>query len=165
MGNRQCTVEIENKCSEYTLCNPKVFTYGGSYEKPLSPTLGPSESGSALFINTPNTTYGAVGVLTYELQNDSTEESDGKMAVMYSVPYNYNQYSNLYAVGVFSMNIECDYNLYNMMYNEAEIDFVRRKAKDSLTYKGKAVTIRATMSDSYTSVIKVQVFSHSSMNK
>ncbi|XP_045897287.1 DELTA-sagatoxin-Srs1a-like [Micropterus dolomieu] len=157
MANRQCTFEIDNKCSEFTFCNPQVFTYSGIYEKPLSPTLGPSESGSALFIKTSNTACGAVGVFTYDLQNKSTEKCDGKMAVMYSVPYDYNFYSNMYAVGVFDVDTKCDYDLYKEMYYGAGSMFVRGKAKDSLTYKGKDVTIRATMSDSKTSVIKVQV--------
>ncbi|XP_038566057.1 DELTA-sagatoxin-Srs1a-like [Micropterus salmoides] len=157
MATRQCTVEIENKCSEYTFCNPQVFTYSGSYEKPLPPTLGPSESCSALFIKTPSTACGAVGVFTYELQNKSTKKCDGKMAVMYSVPYDFNFYSNYYAMGVFDVNTKCDYDLYKEMYYGAGAVFVRREAKDSLTYKGKDVTITATMSDSYTPVIKVQV--------
>ncbi|XP_038565998.1 DELTA-sagatoxin-Srs1a-like [Micropterus salmoides] len=158
MGNRQCTVEIENKCSVYTLCNPKVFIVSGIYEKSLPPSLGPSESGSGRFIKTANTACGAVGVLTYDLQNDSTEKCDGKLAVMYSVPYDYNVYYNWFAVGVFDVNTDCDYSLYHEMYYGAERGFARGNAKDKLTYTGKDVTIKATMTDRTISLIKVQVF-------
>ncbi|XP_044040340.1 bryoporin-like [Siniperca chuatsi] len=156
--HRQCTIELENKCSAYTLCNPHVSTVSGSCAKALPPTLSPSESGSALFIKTPDTACGSVGVLTYDLQNASTEKCDGKMAVMFSVPYDFNVYSNWYAVGVFDENKVCDNSLYEEMYHNAENGFVRGQAKDGgLTYKGKGVAVRATMSDSYTPVIEVQV--------
>ncbi len=80
------------------------------------------------------------------------------MAVMFSVPFDFNLYSNWYAVGVFDVYTKCDHSLFKDMYYSAERGFVRAKAKDSaLTFRGEAVTIRATMSDSYTPVIKVQV--------
>ncbi|XP_035533249.1 DELTA-thalatoxin-Avl1a-like [Morone saxatilis] len=156
--HRQCTIEFENKCSTYTLCNPCVFIKSGFCEKPMPPTISPSESGSALFIKTPKTACGSVGVLTYDLQKGSTQQYDGKLAIMFSNPYDFNLYSNWFAVGIFDMNKQCDENLYKEMYNKPEKKFVRGKAKDlSLTHKGETVTVRATMSDSYTPVIKVQV--------
>ncbi|XP_044037706.1 uncharacterized protein LOC122869124 [Siniperca chuatsi] len=157
MTHRQCTIELENKCSAYTLCNPSWSIVSGSCAKALPPTLGPSESGSSLFIKTPHRARGSVGVLTYDLQIESTEECDGKMAVMFSVPYDFNLYSNWYAVGLFDENKVCDYSLYEEMYYNTENGFVRGQAKDGgLTYKGEAVTIRATMSDSCTPVINIQ---------
>lgn len=161
MATRQCTVEIENKCSEYTFCNPQVFTFSGIYEKPLPPTLGPSESCSALFVKTPHGARGAVGVLTYDLQNES-KKCDGKMAVMFSIPYDYFWYRNWYGVGVYDINTKCDKSLFHEMYYNTEKGFVRAEAKDSLTYRGEDVNIAVTMSDSCTPVIKVQVSSGSS---
>ncbi|XP_042248853.1 DELTA-sagatoxin-Srs1a-like [Thunnus thynnus] len=156
--HRQCSIEIENKCSGYTLCNPRVHTVSGFCETPLPPTLGPAESGSALFIKTPQTACGSVGVFTYDLLNGSTKQYDGKIAVMFSNPYDFNLYSNWYAVGVFDMGKTCDPDLYKEMYKNAEKGFVRGKAKGpSLTHTSNRVTIRATMSDSYQPVIKVQV--------
>ncbi|XP_067426890.1 DELTA-sagatoxin-Srs1a-like [Thunnus thynnus] len=158
MGNRQCSIEVENKCSEYTLGNPRWYTDYGFCETPFPLTLGPSESGSALFVKTPGTVYGSVGVFTYDLLNGSTKQHDGKIAVMFSNPYDFNLYSNWYAVGDFDMATTCDYDLYYKMYYNAEKGFVRGKAADgSLIYESKLVTIRATMSDSYQPVIKVQV--------
>ncbi|XP_040917647.1 DELTA-sagatoxin-Srs1a-like [Toxotes jaculatrix] len=156
--HRQCSIEVQNKCAGYSLGNPRVHTVSGSCEKPLPPTLGPSESGSALFIKTPHTACGSVGVFTYDLLSESTRQYRGRVAVMFSVPYDFNLYSNWYAVGVFGLDMHCDKHLYEMMYYNAERGFVRGKAKGpSLTHKGNDVTIRATMSDSYQPVIKVQV--------
>ncbi|XP_067472139.1 DELTA-sagatoxin-Srs1a-like [Thunnus thynnus] len=159
MGNRQCSIEVENKTSKYTLCNLCWYTHSGSCETPLPPTLGPAESGSALFISTPQTASGSVGVFTYNLLNGSTKQHDGKIAVMFSNPFDFNLYSNWYAVGDFDMATTCDYDLYYKMYYDAEKGFVRGRAADgSLIYESKLVTIRATMSDSYQPVIKVQVW-------
>ncbi|XP_067332503.1 DELTA-sagatoxin-Srs1a-like isoform X1 [Channa argus] len=162
--HRQCTIEIQNKSSVYILSNPQclsgfsVHAVSGSCDKPLPPTLSPTESGSALFIKTPHTACGSVGVFTYDLHNKATATYDGRVAVMFSVPYDFNLYSNWYAVGVFGVEKHCDKHLYEAMYYNAERGFVRGKAKGpSLTHRGAVVTIRATMSDSYQPVLKVQV--------
>ncbi|XP_044188515.1 DELTA-sagatoxin-Srs1a-like [Thunnus albacares] len=158
MGNRQCSIEVENKCSEYTLGNPRWYTYSGFCETPFPPTLDPSESGSALFIKTPGAACGSVGVFTYNLLNGSTNLNDGKIAVMFSNPFDFNWYSNWYAVGVFDMATTCDYDLYYKMYYDVGEGFVRGKAADgTLIYESKLVTIKASMSDSYQPIIKMQV--------
>ncbi|KAF1380172.1 hypothetical protein PFLUV_G00184000 [Perca fluviatilis] len=158
---RECTIEIENKCPEFTLCNPQLYTKSGFCKSPLPPTLGPSESGKAQFNKTSFSARGAVGVFTYDIQNKSKEECLEKVAVMFSVPYDYIMYSNTYAVGVFDNNRKGDESLFEEMCNVTypQSGFVRGKAKDSqsLTHKGERVTVRATMSDSATSVVKVQV--------
>ncbi|XP_028268218.1 DELTA-sagatoxin-Srs1a-like [Parambassis ranga] len=155
---RRCSIEIQNKSSMFTLSNPCVHCVSGYNEAPLPPTLSPSETGSALFLSTPTTARGSVGVFTYDLQNPLNMQFYGKIAVMFSVPYDFNLYSNWYAVGMFDMDKHCDKHLYKEMYYNTELGFVRGKAKGpSLAHTGPNVTIRATMSDSYQPVLKVQV--------
>ncbi|KAF3700645.1 DELTA-actitoxin-Afr1a [Channa argus] len=155
--HRQCTIEIENK-SDHMLMSPRIYTVSGSSEKSLPPTISVSSSGSALFAKTPHTACGSVGVFTYDLYQNSTKQNRGKMAVMFSNPYDFNMHSNWFAVGVFDMNKQCDCNLYNEMYYNEEKGFVRGEAKfGSLTYTSHGVTIRATMSDSYQPVINLQL--------
>nr|XP_020476905.1 DELTA-sagatoxin-Srs1a-like [Monopterus albus] len=151
-------IKIQNECSDYVLCNPRVYTYSGNYNKPLPATIGPSKSGGALFTKTPNTACGSVGVFTYDLQNKSTKRCSRKVAVMFSNPYDFNLYSNWFAVGVFNKNKKCDYDLYSEMYYNEEKGFVRGEARNhALTYTSDVVNIIATMSDSYKPVIKVQL--------
>ncbi|KAK2833831.1 hypothetical protein Q5P01_017720 [Channa striata] len=156
--HRQCAIDIENNSADYTLCNLRIYTDSGSCEKPLPATLGASRSGSGLFIKTPHTARGSVGVFTYDLCKNSEHQNSGKMAVMFSNPYDFNLYANWFAVGVFDVDKRCDYDLYREMYYSEERGFVRGEAKcGSLTYESDVVTIRATMSDSYTPVVTVQV--------
>ncbi|XP_034552465.1 DELTA-sagatoxin-Srs1a-like [Notolabrus celidotus] len=155
--SRQCSIEFENE-SKYTLLNACYYMHSGFCQQPLPLDLTSSDSGRALFEKTPNTMWGCVGVVMYDLKNNSTNEHDGKMAVMFSNPYNFMQFSNWFAVGVFGMNKHCDYSLYKEMYYSAQKGFIRGKAKDfNLNYSIEAVIIRVTMSDSYKPVIKVKV--------
>ncbi|XP_039679662.1 bryoporin-like [Perca fluviatilis] len=150
---RQCYITVINYSSEDTLCNPCQYTQSGRCTQIPPPQIGPQSSGSALFTKTPYTARGSVGVMTYDLQ-DSTE----KIAVMFSVPYDYSMFSNVYAVGIFDKSQKCNYDLYYKMYYDPPTTFVRGEAKGpSLTYKGDQVTIVATMADLYETVINVEV--------
>ncbi|KAG8006706.1 Bryoporin [Nibea albiflora] len=156
--HRQCSVEVTNKCSNYDLCDPGVYSESGFCVETLPLTLDPSSSGNALFTKTPHTARGAVGVFTYDLHDKSTKESTEKIAVMFSVPYDYNLYSNWYAVGIFDKSTECNHDLYHQMYNNNGTSFVRGKASGPcLKHKKNRVTIVASMSDSHQPVMKVEV--------
>ena len=77
---------------------------------------------------------------------------------MFSVPFDRVLYSNWFAVGIFERGSNCDYNLYNMMYNGSEINFVRAKANgSSITYEGDYVIVSASMSDSVEAILKVEI--------
>ncbi|XP_012711616.3 DELTA-stichotoxin-She4b [Fundulus heteroclitus] len=156
--HRQCKVEIQNKTSSFTLCEPLVHLISGHCESPLPPTLRPTETGTALFVKTPDTACGSVAVFTYNILEESNRYIFRRMAVMFSVPYDFNIYSNWYAVGVFNKDKLCDEDLYKEMYYGEEHSFVRGKASGpSLTYKAGFDTIRVSMSDSYQPVLKVDL--------
>uniref|UniRef100_A0A3Q0SQT7 Uncharacterized protein n=1 Tax=Amphilophus citrinellus TaxID=61819 RepID=A0A3Q0SQT7_AMPCI len=123
--HRQCSTEITSN-STYTLCNA---WYSNS-----------------VFTMAPHAARGAVGIFTYELHNKSTQESTEKIAVMFSVPYDFNLSSNWFAVGIFQKTKECNYDLYYQMYNNTDSMFVRGKASGpSLTHKFSRVTILASI--------------------
>ncbi|XP_026164374.1 DELTA-sagatoxin-Srs1a-like [Mastacembelus armatus] len=158
MPHRSCTVEINNNSCNYTLANPRVFTENGRCEVPLSPMVGPCSTASALFNKTTGAATGAVGVFTYDLFNADLNDYSHIMAVMFSVPYDRNLYSNWFAVGIFDRGNNCDYNLYDVMYNGSEINFARAKANGScISYQGDYVIVSASMSDSGESVLKVDI--------
>ncbi|XP_075999281.1 DELTA-stichotoxin-She4a-like [Genypterus blacodes] len=156
--HRQCTIEVTNGCCNYTLCSPSEYINSGNASKHFPETISPSTSENALFMKSSGSACGSVGVFTYDLVRNNNRQSVGKMAVMFSVPYDFNLYSNWYAVGIFDTSKSCDYDLYCKMYHEKENMFVRGKANGpGLYYKGKHVTIKASMTDTYQPLMRVRV--------
>lgn len=142
-----------------TLSVSSVYIKSGHCSIPLPPSIkSAGGTGEALFIKTPNTAGGSVGIFTYDLLDISTTNSSKKMAVMFKVPFNRKRTPNMYAVGIFDVSKECNQNLFSEMSKDTNAAFVRGKAKDpSLTHISQNVTIMATMSDCYEPVLKVQM--------
>ncbi|XP_071376062.1 DELTA-sagatoxin-Srs1a-like [Centroberyx affinis] len=158
MPHRSCSVEINNASSCYTLVNPRVFTESGCCEVPLPPMLGPCSGAGGLFNKTTGAATGAVGVFTYDLLNPDLNDYSHVLAVMFSVPYDRMLYSNWFAVGIFERGGDCDYSLYDVMYNGSENSFVRAKADGScISYEGDYAVVSASMSDTGEAVLRVDV--------
>lgn len=113
-----------------------------------------------MFAKSVGAARGSVGVFTYNLVKAKSKDITGKMAVMFSNPYDFGSYSNWFAVGIFDKHTQCNKDLFHQMYNESKDHrFVRGKAADGSTLKVQKdqVTIMATMSDAFAPVIKVYV--------
>ena len=126
----------------------------------MSLTINPSETGDALFKKTPHTARGAVGTFTFDLLNRSTKKVIEKIAITYSVPYDYNLYYNWYAVGIFSKSQRCSDNLYKRfdIRDNDDDSFVWGKASGSgLHYENDQVTVMASMTDTYEPDMQVEV--------
>ncbi|KAK6469524.1 DELTA-stichotoxin-Hcr4a-like [Huso huso] len=154
--NRNVTIAIENN-SDLSLTNPRFYTYSGYNIDPPQPTIKEKRTEVCSFSKTGGTACGSVGVLTYDVfKNNSSVEC---IAVMFSVPYDYNHYENYFAIGSFSVGTSCDHALYNRMYYEEENGFTRSKATAGfIQFTGKAVKIKATMSPAGSSIIKMEVW-------
>lgn len=86
------------------------------------------------------------------------KQTSERLAVFFKVPYDLNIRKNEYAVGLLDVVRECDKNLYKHMATNTDLTVVRGQAKGpSLTFTGKDVTIRATMSENHAPVIKVDL--------
>uniref|UniRef100_A0A669F4P2 DELTA-sagatoxin-Srs1a-like n=1 Tax=Oreochromis niloticus TaxID=8128 RepID=A0A669F4P2_ORENI len=158
MGPRQSAIHITNRTKGYILRDPRRYLVSGNCQIPLPATLGPSECDIALFSKTDGTARGSVGVFTYDLYDKSANRAYKKIAVMFSVPFDYNLSSNWYAVGVFDRKTNCDNDLYDKMYYSDERGFVRGKAGDhDLTYTDDDVTVKSSMTNSSVATLKVDV--------
>lgn len=84
------------------------------------------------------------------------------LAIMFSVPWDYDVYHNWCAVGIYKAGTKCDEGLYKQMYYEkkqAEHGFVREKANGSgISYLGSNLDIRATMNPLSKAIMKVEVW-------
>ncbi|XP_030294129.1 DELTA-sagatoxin-Srs1a-like [Sparus aurata] len=156
-GHRQCTIEVTNKSSHYTLCYVGVYINSGFCATPLPLKIKPSSSGNALFSKTGGTVRGAVGVFTYDLYNKSKGQTAGRIAVMFSVPFNFNLYDNWYAVGVFEKSRACNYDLYYQMYYYTGNMFTREIAGNGIERMNGPVAITASMTNSYQPILSLEV--------
>ena len=87
------------------------------------------------------------------------------LAIMFSVPYDYNLFSNWCAVGIFESGRACDESLfeemyynYEIQYFNTEVSFTRGKASSQIKYEGKFHSVKASMSDYASSILKVELW-------
>ncbi|KAL7873625.1 hypothetical protein AOLI_G00126960 [Acnodon oligacanthus] len=91
---RNVTIEITNYSNKFTLTNPRTYTYSGYCYHPPQPTIGKMMKEACSFSKTPHTACGSVGVLTYQIISNEGKHA-GELAIMFSVPYDYNQFENI----------------------------------------------------------------------
>ncbi|XP_034563438.1 bryoporin-like [Notolabrus celidotus] len=158
--NRICVIEIKNDSTMYCLYNPKVHMESGFSHSPPTPTLGITKTEVCSFTKDDNTASGAVGVLTYELFHMRERKSPEMMAIMFSVPYDYNFYQNWLGLGVFESSVATDHELFDQMYKSKDFtNFVRYKSDGSgIVFKGKSLDLRACMSDEGRAIVKLELF-------
>ncbi|XP_026181293.1 bryoporin [Mastacembelus armatus] len=158
--NRNCTIEITNVSSSYCLINPKVYMTSGFCHHPPQPTVCTAKTEVCSFTKDDNTATGAVGLLTYDLFHMQTRVCSGRMAIMFSVPFDQNLYKNRLAVGVVESSCACDKHLYDQMYNGKDLtNFTWSENNGSgLEYKATYVDVRATMSTIGKAIVKVELF-------
>uniref|UniRef100_A0A3B1IQE4 Bryoporin-like n=1 Tax=Astyanax mexicanus TaxID=7994 RepID=A0A3B1IQE4_ASTMX len=155
---RNVTIQITNYSDKYTLDNPRTYTYSGYCHSPPQPTIKKNTQEVCSFTKTAYTACGSVGVLTYQILNDD-KRCIGELAIMFSVPFNYNHYENLFAMGIFDPNHPCDRDLYKMMYYKEGGNFKREKGTGcSMTYTKEKILLKGTMSPQGQSVMKVELW-------
>ncbi|XP_049419361.1 uncharacterized protein LOC125880697 [Epinephelus fuscoguttatus] len=158
--NRNCTIEITNNSSHFCLVNPKVHMESGFVYNPPQPTLRPTLTEVCSFTKDDNTASGAVGVMTYELFHMQSRQCDELIAIMFSVPFDYNFYKNWLGLGIFDHTKPCDDKLFDFMYNgKDQDDFQRHEADGSgVVFKGKSLEVRGCMSDEGKAIIKLELY-------
>lgn len=107
--NRSATIWLQND-SKHLLANPKTyFVSGGSVSLPREVRSG----GKSVFAvkKSDGAAAGAVGVITYDIV-----DSNFRLAILYSVPYDYNLYENWFKFQIISNNTPTDKALYEDMY-------------------------------------------------
>ncbi|KAL4604791.1 DELTA-stichotoxin-Hcr4a-like [Arapaima gigas] len=154
----RCVSIVMSNCSKnHTLVNPQVYTFSGYCYNPPQPTVRPGVTEICLFGKTIGCATGAVGVLTYDV-TDRQNSNQARLAIMFSVPFDYNHFENWFALGFFDKNRPCDESLYKHMYYETG-KFTRGKSVGSeIKYceEEERFTLKGTMSALGRSVMKVE---------
>ncbi|XP_017578999.1 bryoporin-like [Pygocentrus nattereri] len=154
--SRNVTIQITNCSDTTTLANPRTYTFSGCCHHPPQPTIPQRTQETCSFSKISYTARGAVGVLTYQiLQN---ERHVGELAIMFSVPFDYNLYQNWFALGIFEADIPCDYNLFKRMYYDVDGPFTRAKGTGSIIKHKDRPQLKGTMSSFGHSIIKVELW-------
>uniref|UniRef100_A0A8C6SV33 Uncharacterized protein n=1 Tax=Neogobius melanostomus TaxID=47308 RepID=A0A8C6SV33_9GOBI len=160
--NRNCTVEISNISGNYCLVNPKIYMESGFAHSPPQPTVRSQKTEVFSFTKDDNTASGAVGVFTYELFHMKQRKSVGVMAVMFSVPFDYNFYKNWLGIGIFAVSQACDEKLYKEMYNGKDFTNFQRHESDGsgvmFSSKDHMLDVRACMSSEGKAIIKIEIY-------
>ncbi|XP_056286451.1 DELTA-stichotoxin-Hmg2b-like [Pseudoliparis swirei] len=161
---RSVEIEITNQTNVSSLINPGFYLFSGNCQIPPQPTVSPQKAEMCKFSMVTGLARGAVGVLTYDFKRQSDTPNE-KLAIMFSVPFNYIADKNILAIGIYAGDKECNKALYNEMYygvpyHDKEMHgFVRKAAKEgSLTFEGCRFHIKAIMSPVGGSVLKVEVW-------
>lgn len=114
------------------------------------------------FTKSSSSATGAIGVLMYDLIGKSHSGAGQSLAIMFSVPWDYNLYKNWFAVGIYKAGRSCDKELYKEMYYEnkqKEHGFVREEATGSgINHVGASHDIKATMNPLAKAIMKVEVW-------
>ncbi|XP_029294176.1 actinoporin-like protein [Cottoperca gobio] len=161
-SRRSVTIEILNNTNNYCLLKPRVYLENGETYNPPQPTVRPLKSEVCTFAKSGGKATGSIGVMTYDLFERSRSDYIETLAIMFSVPWDYNLYKNWFAVGIYKKGRDCDKELYKEMYYEKkqhEHGFVREEATGSaINYVGNYLDIKATMSPLGNAVMKVEVW-------
>ncbi|XP_054625417.1 DELTA-sagatoxin-Srs1a-like [Dunckerocampus dactyliophorus] len=159
-SRRNVTIEITNLTSQYCLMNPKVYLDSGNCHSPPQPTVRPLKTEVCNFTKSAAATSGTVGVLTYEIFEAHKSSPLEKLAIMFSVPFNYNLYKNWLGVGLYPTGRDTDEKLYKeMYYDKDQKSFVREEAKGCcVDFHDSKMDIKVTMSPMGRAIMKVEVW-------
>ncbi|XP_061783281.1 DELTA-sagatoxin-Srs1a-like [Nerophis lumbriciformis] len=159
-SRRNVTIEITNLTSDYALMNPKVYLDSGNCHSPPQPTVRPLKTEVCNFSKTKAATSGAVGVMTYEIFHRQSHQPLEKLAIMFSVPFDYRVYKNWVGVGLYPTGRETDEKLYKEMYYDKDMkSFVRQEAKGCcLDFHDTKMDVKVTMSPIGRCIMKVELW-------
>lgn len=140
----------------------RVYLENGETYNPPQPSVRSMMSECCTFTKSGSSATGAIGVLMYDLCQTSSKAIYESLAIMFSVPWDYNLYKNWFAVGLYKKGRACDHALYKEMYYEKkqkEHGFAREEAVGSgINYVGNYLDVRATMCPLENAIMKVEVW-------
>lgn len=110
--SRKIVIAIGNN-TENKLINPQYYLENGEIQR-THLTIYDQEVGFVASRKTEYLSFGTWGVVTYKIENTIK-----KLAIMWSVPFNYTFYENCFKLAIINADMQTDKNLlYDMYYNK-----------------------------------------------
>ncbi|XP_020506206.1 DELTA-actitoxin-Afr1e [Labrus bergylta] len=159
-SRRNVTIEINNISNAHCLIDPKIYMDSGHCHIPPQPTVIPMKTELCNFTKTSAKASGAVGLLSYDLLEKSSNRVTDRLVLMFSVPYDNSMYKNWFGLAIYGTDKEVNEKLFKeMYYNKEQQGFLRAEASGSgLTFQGRCLDVMATMSPLGRSIMKVEIW-------
>ncbi|XP_006639167.2 DELTA-actitoxin-Ucs1a-like [Lepisosteus oculatus] len=156
-SDRNAAIEICNHMEKYHLTNPRTYSFSGDVCDPPHPTVKNDQKAMCSFSKQVGTATGCVGILMYDITSGS--QVLHRLAIMFSVPFDYNLYENWFALGIFPKDQACDHDLYNLMYYKEAKSFTRGKAAggNMLKHGESQIEVKGTMSNKGSAILKIEM--------
>ncbi|MCC5667317.1 hypothetical protein LC653_26400 [Nostoc sp. CHAB 5784] len=137
---RKIAIAIANN-TEKKLINPKYYLEDGEIKR-TDLTIYEKEVGFVASRKTEYSVFGSWGVVTYEIEN-----TNKKLAIMWSVPFDYVLYENWFKLAIINLNNQTDKNLLDDMYYNKGMTKgkVKKAATGSETWQQEGYILQGIM--------------------
>merc|ERR1712151_232876 len=156
---RTAAHEVSNKFRDdgFRLQFKGYYLGSGLNNLGAQPTIVPGQKEAMCFKKVNDTACGTVGVYVWTVHGHNDGRAyNADVAIMWSVPYDYNWYENWIAIKI-SQNLVPNYELYREMYYDSEVGFKRETALRMCRFSNLGLDVRATMANVGQSTIKVEI--------
>ncbi|XP_078402890.1 uncharacterized protein LOC144683591 [Cetorhinus maximus] len=149
-------IELTNSSLHYDLSSAATYAECGVVQSPPPPTIHKGKKGMCVFIKTPFSFYGTVGVLSYVF-------GDHQISLLFSNPLDCIKYNTEFALHIPDTKTMTDRNLYNKMYTQLHesSSFTKTaigRGNTALQLNKEGMEVSATMSNvNYKAIIKLEV--------
>ncbi|XP_053545854.1 DELTA-sagatoxin-Srs1a-like [Bombina bombina] len=154
-AGRSVGIELINRTKSITLNFKSSFCESGHMLSPPSSTVSPGSKEICIFVKTPGTACGSVGLIVYHFQRNS-------LVVMFSNPFDRNIFSTICGVWITDETVQADHGLFNDLYYDKmpSLSFQRLvvgRDTQALEVSKDNVVVKATMSDDYKAILKLEI--------
>ena len=149
---RKIAIAIAND-TEKELINPKYYLEHGEIKR-ADLHIYEKEVGFVASRKTEYSTFGTWGVVTYEIKN-----TNKKLAIMWSVPYNYGIYENWFKLSIINLDSQTDKNLLDDMYYNKGMTKgkVKKAATGSETWQQEGYILQGIMGTGGSATLNIQL--------
>lgn len=149
---RKIAIAIANN-TEKKLINPKYYLENGEIPR-ADLTIYEKEVGFVASRKTEYSTFGTWGVVTYQIEN-----TNKKLAIMWSVPFNYTIYENWFKLAIINLDNQTDKNLlYDMYYNKGMTKGkVKKASTGSETWQQEGYILQGIMGTGGSATLNISI--------